>query len=72
MAKRADRQEKTSRRASGHLRASLMTGLAELTSFGHPSKPISSPHADVTSALRSDWLRIGRDMGKVLARRQNG
>lgn len=72
MAKRAERQEKNSRRASGHLGASFKTGLAEITSFGNPAKPISSPHADVASALRNDWIRIGRDMGKVLARKQNG
>ena len=72
MAKRAERQEKISTRASRHLRVSLMTGFAELTSFGDPAKPIPSPHADVPSALRNDWIRIGRDMGKVLARKQNG
>ena len=72
MAERVERQEQFSRRASGHLRTSFMTGLAELTSFGHPAKRVPSPHPDVTSALRDDWIRIGRDMGKVLARKQNG
>ena len=72
MAKRAKRQDKISRRASGHLRASFMNGLAELTSFGHPAKLVTVPHTDVANALRNDRIRIGRDMGKVLARRQNG
>ena len=72
MAKRADRQDKTSGGSSRHLHASFMTGLAALTSFGHPAKRITTPHPDVASALRNDWIRIGRDMGKVLARRRNG
>lgn len=72
MAERAERREQTSKKVSGHLRTSLKTGFAELTSFGRPAKRITCPHTDVASALRNDWIRIGRDMGKVLARKRNG
>ena len=72
MAKRVDRNEKTRSAAPGHPRASFIAGLAALTSFGHPARRITCRHADVADALRNDWIRIGRDMGKVLARKQNG
>lgn len=72
MAKRVGRQEETRGNSFRRLRVSLMTGLAELTSFGHPTKRITSPYTDVAGALRSDWIRIGRDMSKVLVRKRNG
>lgn len=50
---------------------SFVTGIAEVTSFAHPARRITLPHADVSSALRDDWARIGLDMGAVIKRKQD-
>ena len=59
------------RSGSLYLWHSLVTGIAEVTSFAHPARRITLPHADVSSALRDDWVRIGLDMGAVVKRRQD-
>ena len=50
---------------------SFVAGIAEATSFAHPARRITLPHADVSSALRGDWVRIGLDMGAVIKRKQD-
>jgi hypothetical protein len=52
------------------LAAGVATGVSSLTSFGHPASLPSYPHASSMDALRSDWVRIGRDMKNVV-RREN-
>ena len=50
---------------------SFVTVITEVTSFAHPAPRIMLPHADVSSALRDDWVRIGLDMGVVIKRKQD-
>jgi hypothetical protein len=48
--------------------ASFVDGLASLADLCAPAPPIRYPHANEAEALRSDWLRIGRDMHRVFDR----
>ncbi len=47
--------------------ASVVTGVASLTSFGHPANLPRYPHQSSLEALRDDWRRIGSDMKDVIA-----
>lgn len=60
------------RSGSLYLWNSFVAGIAEVTSFAHPARRITLPHADVSSALKDDWVRIGLDMGAVVKRKQEG
>lgn len=51
---------------------SIAAGIAGLAAFAHTAQPIAYPHRDTASALRGDWLRIGRDMNTVIGRRRDG
>ncbi len=50
---------------------SFLAGIADLTLFAHPAERIPFPHADEADALRSDWIKIGQDMGRVFERQQH-
>ena len=48
---------------------SFVRGIAELSSFAHPARRITYPHANVSSALKGDWVKIGLGMRTVIRRK---
>jgi hypothetical protein len=62
---------KRMRASSGRARAfgsSFVAGLASLGSFAHPHERARPADSSSLAALRGDWSRIGRDMGRVIER----
>ena len=48
--------------------AGLLAGLASLPMLSAEPTPIRPPFRSATEALRSDWLRIGADLQRVISR----
>jgi hypothetical protein len=48
--------------------SSFVAGLASLGTFSHSHQRVYPAHSSVSSALKSDWSRIGRDMERVIDR----